>query len=406
MRALLALILTTSATLASADELFRWGCGGEPWSHIKWEVYVPEGTTNPWNRSVWRVTKEPNHPDCVWVDDVVIEGEADRFTEATVEVVTNATEWDYEIDRGTGRREGHLLFVRGDGDADYSILTLTIAGRTEEHLIPFREEPRCEVFGGVDCVGYLQQGGYSLIYYGDEHPNVVDVEVLITHYDRDADEPVRVHEGYAYEQSLKRVAKWNAIVAKDDIRIRFVLKEVWRWDNTDLRAGERFTRSRPVDIGLGRGTTYPNTCGVAYPNTRFTQAGFGFSNCFETTDLHELGHVVGLAHGPNNSSYPHEGYIFPEFGHGDYNQCNARTDDIMSYGSKDHFFNSSLSCAERFGSRYDSTPAGDRFRADSAYHWNRIRYDLSLIHDEHAKESPASARLRIVEEDNRPLVID
>ena len=116
-----------------------------------------------------------------------------------------------------------------------------------------------------------------------------------------------------------------------------------------------------------------------------------------------------MAHGPNNSGYPREGYIFPEFGHGDYNQCKGgRTDDIMSYGDKTHFYNSTQDCADRFDYYTDrGLPAGDRFRADSAYHWNRIRYDLSLIHDEHAKESPASARLRVVPlDDDRPLIID
>ena len=94
--------------------------------------------------------------------------------------------------------------------------------------------------------------------------------------------------------------------------------------------------------------------------------------------------MVGLAHGPNNVAYARSGYIFPEFGHGDYDLCrNGRTDDIMSYGDKTHFYNSTMTCAERFGPEWSETPAGDRFRADSAYHWNRIRYNLSLIHDEH-----------------------
>ena len=92
-------------------------------------------------------------------DGVTIDGEADRFTEATVDIDTNATEWDYELDRGSARREGNMLFVRGDGVGDYAALTLTVAGRTDEYLVPFREEPVCTVEGGYDCLGYRQQGG-------------------------------------------------------------------------------------------------------------------------------------------------------------------------------------------------------------------------------------------------------
>ena len=237
---------------------------------------------------------------------------------------------------------------------------------------------------------------------------VVDVELIVTRYVHVNDEPVQVFEGREWDKMQIRVDKYNEYMRRNGIYIRWVLKELWEWNNRDLRQGELFVRSRPGDIGLGREYTYPDTCGVAFPNTSFSRAGFGFSRCGIDVDLHELGHVVGLAHGPNNRSYPAEGYIFPDFGHGDYDQCGSRTDDIMSYGSKDHFFNSLQTCDEVFPDRNWTGPAGDRNRADTAYHWNRIRYQLSLIHDEHAKESPAVARLKSVADvdDDRPLIID
>ena len=409
MKIILSILMLLSST-ASADVLFRSGCGGEPFSHIQWAIYVPEGYTNAevWRLrdQIWTVRKEDNSPECVWVDDVVVEGEADRFSEAEVFIDTNATEWDYELDRGSAVREGNTLFVRGDGGGDYASLTLTVAGRTEEYLVPFREEPRCLVEAGYDCMGYKQDGGWDLIYYGDGDTTVVPVEVLVTYYERGV-EPYQLGSGGRYEKAMRRVAQWNTALERDRIYIRFVLKEVWATPYVGLRDGESFTRSRPVDIGLGRGTTYPNTCGVAYPNSRFDQAGFAFSNCFNNTDLHELGHVVGLAHGPNNSSYPATGYVFPEFGHGDYDQCiGGRTDDIMSYGDKTHFYNSLMTCGERFGDKWGETLAGDRYRADSAYHWNRIRYDLSLIHDEH-DDGTSLLRARAVSTDvRRPLILD
>ena len=410
MRGLLLAALLLASNVASADVLFRWGCGGEPWTHIKWSLYVPEGYTDAevWalRGNLWTNVKEHNHPDCVWVDEVVVDGEADRFHPAIVNVDTNATEWTYSIDRGRVEREGGTLFIYGDGEGGDALLDLTIAGLTEEYVVPFREEPRCEVYAGVDCLGYRQDGGYDLIYYSDEDTTVVPVEVLLTYYEDT--EPYQIGSGSRYDSALYRVRRWNTALERDRIYIRFVLKEVWAVPFTDLRQGESFTRSRPVDIGLGRGYTYPNTCGVARPNTKFNDAGFAFANCFINTDLHELGHVVGLAHGPNNNGYPRNGYIFPEFGHGDYNQCKGgRTDDIMSYGDKTHFYNSTMTCKERFGYDWDHGDAGDRNRADSAYHWNRIRYDLSLIHDEHAKKSPATARLkRLPVDDDRPLIVD
>lgn len=406
MKTLIALLLTLSSFSASADVLFVAGCGKEPWSHIKWEVFVPEGYTNRqlWaDRSLWTVVKTPNDPDCTYFDEVVITGQADRIRPALVDIDTNATEYTVEIDRGRVEREGTTLYVYGDGTVAEA--ELLIDGH--RYWVPFREEPRCGVSGGYDCMGYRQYGGYDLIYYGDEDTTVVNVEVLLSIYE-DTDEPYQIGGGYRYDNALLRVQKWNTALERDRIYIRFVLKEVWVTPFTDLRQGESFTRSRPVDIGLGIGYTYSDTCGVAYPNRSFTRAGFGFSNCDISTDLHEIGHVIGLAHGPNNSAYPASGYIFPDFGHGDYDQCKGgRTDDIMSYGDKSHFFNSTMTCRERFGFEWDTGDAGDRNRADSAYHWNRIRYDLSLIHDEHNKKDPAKARSRgLAVDDDRPLIVD
>lgn len=338
----------------------------------------------------------------------------DRFRPVIVTVTYTVqgepAEWTYEVEMGRAVKvDDNTLHIYGDGSGDSVDFNLQI--NEESFLYQLKREPRCSieydsVGYGTDCLGYRQQGGWDLVYYGEGDQLVVPVEVLLTYYERDT-EPYQLLSGSRYESALRRVEGWNTALESDRIYIRFVLKEVWVTPYIDLREGERFTRSRPVDIGLGRGTTYPKTCGVAYPNRRFDRAGFGFSNCAGATDLHELGHVVGLAHGPNNSAYPDDGYVFPEFGHGDYDQCKGgRTDDIMSYGDKTHFYNSTMSCAERFGPEWSETPAGDRYRADSAYHWNRIRYDLALINDEHNAKNPAVARLLLQSEDGRPLIID
>ena len=346
----------------------------------------------------------------------------DRFRPVVVtvdyKVQGEPAEWTFEIEMGRAVRvDDNTLHIYGDGTGNSVDFILYI--NDETFLYQLREEPRCglTILNPVeqtltDCEGYRQVNTFldetGLIYYGEGDQEVVQVELAVTRYFPDFDEPTQTSTPEAIEYVQGRVDKYNELMARFGIYIEFVLVGVWNWDNIDLRAGERFIRTLPADIGLGLGTTYPNTCGVAYANIIYNKAGFGFSNCDEKVDLHELGHVVGLAHGPNNSAYPSKGYLFPDFGHGDYDQCGSRTDDIMSYGTKDHFFNSTQTCDEVFPSTNPYVgPAGDRNRADSAYHWNRVRYDLSLIHDEHAKKSPADARQVVVPlDDDRPLIID
>ena len=60
------------------------------------------------------------------------------------------------------------------------------------------------------------------------------------------------------------------------------------------------------------------------------------SRCAIYTDLHEIGHSVGLAHGPENQSWQASGYLFPEFGHGWNDICRLK-DDLMSYGNEESF---------------------------------------------------------------------
>jgi hypothetical protein len=325
-------------------------------------------------------------------------------------------EWTYEVEVGRAVKvDDNTLHIYGDGSGDSVDFNLQI--NDESYLYQLKREPRCAVERNergipYDCLGYLQRGDWDLVYYGEGDQQVVQVELVVTLYDAWNNAPVgtEVFSGSKYEETVRRVAKYNKRMALDGIYIEFVLKHVVASSNTSLRQGEDLTAHWGGDIGLGRGYTYTDTCGVAMVNTRFSDAGFGFSACGYFTDLHELGHAVGIAHGPNNSAYAATGYIFPEFGHGDYGQCGSRSDDIMSYGSFDnHFYNSELKCCDVHPNDNFScgASAGDRNRADSAYHWNRIRYDLALINDEHAKKDPAGARSRrSYLDDDRPLIID
>ena len=106
--------------------------------------------------------------------------------------------------------------------------------------------------------------------------------------------------------------------------------------------------------------------------------------------------MVGLAHGPDNSAYPAEGYIWPNFGHG-YSTpfCPNQEADLMSYAYRAAVHNNSqIDCS-------DGWPAGDRSYADSAYHLNRVRYDVSMIG---AMDAPPAYMEEVPE--MGPLVLD
>jgi hypothetical protein len=179
--------------------------------------------------------------------------------------------------------------------------------------------------------------------------------------------------------------------------VRFVLKEYRYIETSSLLTAGSLADYLNADISIGLGTTCPDTCGCAYAYKTYKRPGFGWSVCGWSTDLHEMGHSIGLAHGPENSASPSMGYLFPEFGHGwMYNQCNS-AGDLMSYNSySNEFLNSKIEC--------DNVDAyvTDRSYADSAYHLNRIRYDVSLVND----DAGAVESLRVTPFTRGQLILD
>ena len=279
----------------------------------------------------------------------------------------------------------------------------------DEWRYTIQTEPRCTAVNRVDCVGYNYSGPHTgYVYYGENDTHVVEWELGIVHWlpVKDPEDPQSGHQIYEYwtednkpeqwDRYQQQVDQYNEIYARSGIHVRFVLKTLaaGNYGVSDSGHGlQSLARQMNVDIAIGNGRTCPNTCGCAFPRSVFLEGSTpvtGVSICGASTDLHELGHGMGLGHGPNNSSNPGSGYIWEQFGHGEYAFCGSY-DDIMSYGvdRKGHH-NSLRTCVQQYGDvvgfkvrvsedEYDD-PAGNRETADAAYHINRLRYDISLIY--------------------------
>lgn len=362
----------------------------------------------------------PNSEQCGFIAEeleVVVNDEfGDRFKPAVLqvsfEVRGEPAEWDYDAGDLRAEKVGDELHVYGNGE-DFQQEVL-ING--EPFVVQFSPEPRCAAQQKhVDCMGYSYSGSPAgLIYYGEDDEQIVTVDLVLLVVRGSCDTPPPPVDRYFIcedevdrEKYQKRVDKYNDALERSGVFLRFELKDIKVSLSGSLNVGRSVVRVLGGDIGLGLGAACTGTCGCAFPNTKYQKAGYGISACGWSTDLHELGHVVGLAHGPQNIINADSGYVFSEFGHGwNDNSCN-RQGDIMSYNASSYvFFNSKLKCAEVWKGDEDvETAVTDRSYADSAYHWNRIRYDLSLIHDEHNEGTVLSLR-EITPDEDLPAIID
>ena len=327
---------------------------------------------------------EPVHELDVYIDDTY----GDRFQPVIVRVDYRidgvGADFEFMVPYGEVEVSPDGFWIYGDGQR-HEDLVLTV--NDEEFLYQLRPEPRC---GAIDlehdCEGYRYRGppkGY--IYYGEHDDTVVEWQLGYVYYDNTLAPGQFVQSDgsdRAWEEAERMARLMNGVYERDGVHIRLVLEPSAVGFGRYMNNGGHTSMARQIgtaDVSLGRGITCPETGGCAHVSTYFQEnTGFTLAGTIRgpnyLTGLHEIGHTVGLAHGPDNSAHAAKGYIWPEFGHG-YStpMCSDQRTDLMSYGYQNSVHNNSQQLCG------DGSPAGDRTYADSAYHLNRVRYDVSLI---------------------------
>jgi hypothetical protein len=423
IRFILFLILSYSAV---ADTLVKTGCS-KNYPGVQWFIYE-DADGNRYS------TKDPRSWECGFRRYLNLSMEketGDKFDPAVVDVdyrdmLDRDEPWGmvhHSTTIGKAVRVGRdTVHIFGDGRTGDGIFTL---GRQE---IQFRieEEPLCAFADDaapwlgssrrIDCEGHVQKGGQQHIYYGEDDDRLVTWElgilVYASHRDYGIDVPIEILEEWDEEHPQwtkweKRIEEYNKVYELSGVHIQYKLTKLYLTHWHSLGDIGAMTTGLPVDVVLGYGISYPDTCGVARVKTYFSEGKppYSMSRCSIYTDLHEIGHSVGLAHGPENQSNEASGYIFPDFGHGWNDICNNK-DDLMSYGREGIFHsNSKLYCDEIFDVWYDGVLAGGIEWSDTAHALNRVRYNVSLIHDENKYVDP-DARLRPVMSRARRIEIE
>lgn len=421
-----------------AGTVLKEGCSSD-YIGVKW-FRIADGEGGYYSE------KDTESLECGYEEPVlqVTVGEAgDRFVPTVIEVQTyqygepvrpnSRIEWDFETTDstlGVVTKTETGLEILGDSRVGDGIVLIN----GEEYQYSIGEEPVCEVtkaenFTATDCQGHRVSGSKRpFIYYGEEDTRIVIVD--FTHWEAGWPQFVdRYPEGAEYFQigtygdyyARRRgegSAVWDRGILLQDkankqferagihIRLRLVDSYESNYANLGYNFRKHMVNGEMIgsDIVGQTRTSHAGTCGVAYPATWFT-SGFSprtfLSKCGYNTWLHELGHNIGMAHGPYNSANEATGYIWPDWGHGTTTFCSYAISSIMSYGnSGKRFSNSLMSCedyglAEKFWD-YQSVVRGTSWRdeqsSDEAYHFNRVRYNLSLIWHNAREELPVSAQ--------------
>ena len=399
---------------AIADTLIKTGCSKD-YPGVQWFIYedADGNRYSTRDRRSWKCGFRR------YMNLTMEKKTGDRFHPAIVNVdykdmLGREEPWGmihHKTTIGRAEREGCCTVkIYGDGRTGEGVFTLGVT----DIKYYIQEEPRCPKNANLDCMGHRFKGPTNgFIYYGEDDETTVTWElgvlVYASHSKYGKDTPIKLMREYpaAWDKWQKRVDQYNEIYEKSGVYVRYELKELWLSHYHKLKDVERQANQLPVDVVLAHGTSYPDTCGVAYPNRSFKKAipPISMSRCTIYTDLHEIGHSVGLAHGPENQYNEASGYIFPEFGHG-WNDICGVNDDIMSYGwSRNYHTNSNLTCADIFPLA-GLTAAGYRDMTDTAYALNRVRYDVALINNDEFEEKGVLREVEVKARRIREVIID
>ena len=359
----------------------------------------------------------PPPPDPVEFLEVEIGESGDRFYPVEVGITYTVDDeeqpYTYDLSMGWAEQTPDGLLIYGDGQVGDGILTVN----QEEYQFTIITEPTCDVtdaqYGlGTDCAGYLHripsQGPF--IYYGEEDTTVVEWEMVYIHWDSTCAGYKEDRHGDLVNQTgpcdpdnwlpnersqiVRVIDSMNAMYERAGVFVKLVPVRIQKgyfggssaWE-PDIGSDLILWADGPMGSGSGG-----LICGYAGYSGRFQNPLSPYSACGVGTHLHEIGHTVGLMHGPDNPINASAGITFPHFGHGGYSVCPGH-DSIMSYGTKTMVSSESRTCAQAspYGNGGDQI-AGLRapYGYDEAYAINRIRYNVALINNNNAWDNSES----------------